>query len=638
MREIKGILGTVISIWAAGGAALHLYFAGFGFPEPMKLASLHLAIFVPLVFLLFGARAGSPRHRPSAVDFLLSAAAILPSVYVYLNGTQIYERSAFMEPLSTLQLVLGTAMVLLIVEAVRRALSLMLAILVAAALLYMFAAPYLPGVWYYRQMPYSEIVEAMYFTTGSGLYGSLTMISATIVTTFLAFGAFMYASGMGRLFTNVGGFLAGRFVGGPAKVAVVSSALFGTMSGSSVANVVVTGSMSIPMMKRLGFSAPMAAGIEAASSVGGAIMPPVMGAAAFVMAETIAEPYTHIIAAAALGAALYYFSILATVHFEAKRLGIAPMPKSEIPRLPDLGRDIHLVLPMVLLVTLMMMRFSPYLAAFWSTLATVVASWIRQHTRMGPKEVFEALAAGGKTVAVLVAAVTSAGIITAALTHTGLLLAFTGIIKTVAGDSLMMLTLLLAFACLFMGMGVPTTPAYIITAAIGAPLLAAYGVPLINAHLFVFYFAVLADATPPVAAASYAAAAIAGSPPLAAGARAFRLALGGFMCGITFVYEPALTLNGSLLDIVAVTVSIASGLALVAAGLSGYVEARLPFWARVPVVLLGLFCGLGHFVPVWQRALVGVALLVGLFMASRRQVGLVPPPDAALVPSKQGKK
>lgn len=618
MREIKGYIGHAIGAWLAVTAAIHLYFTGFGFPEPLKLASLHLLLAVPPVFLLYPASEGSPKDRPSILDWLLAVCAFLPSLYIYLNPNRVYDRSAFIDPLTSLEVVLGTMLTVLVLEAVRRSLSIALSILTGAVILYMFVCNLLPGVWYYRNLPYDQIVDILYLMNGSGLYGQLTGISATIVATFLVFGAFLQASGMGRLFMNVGTFVAGRYVGGPAKVVVIESGLFGMTSGSSVANVVVTGSVTIPEMKRMGFSPAMAGGIETAASVGGLIMPPVMGAAAFVMAETISVPYVDIIAAAAIGAVLYYLAIFIAVHFEAKKLGVGSLPKDEIATAAQVLRDLHFAIPLIVLITLMSMRYSPYFSAFWATIAVFVSAWLRKHTRMGWRAVVAALIDAGQTICIIAVAVTAAGIITAGLTNTGLLLAFTGIIKSIAGDSLLALVLLVAATCLFLGMGVPTTPAYIITAAIGAPLIAEHGVAsILSIHLFILYFAVLADATPPVAAAAYAAAAIAKANPLTTGFHAFRLAVGGFVVGIAFIYEPAIALQGTLPEIVAATLALATGLSLITIGYVGFIDGPLPMLIRLPLVMIGLVLALWHGIPETYRAMAGAALLVALMLGSR---------------------
>lgn len=618
MRELTGASRAIVSAWLAGAVALHFYWAGFGFPEPLQLAALHLMLFVPPVFVLFPARARDLASPPGVTDWILAALAVLPGLYAYLHYGDVYARSTFITPLPEVVKLLGTLMVLLVLEAVRRALSIVLALLAVVALAYLWFCDLLPGMWHYRNLPLNQIVEIQYWMVDSAMFGSLTRICASLIAAFLIFGAVMQTSGMGRLFTNFGARIAGNYSGGPAKVAVISSGLFGTMSGSSVANVVVSGSITIPMMKRIGFTPALASGIEAAASVGGPLMPPLMGAAAFVMSETTGIPYLTIIGSAALIAVIYYAALLINVHFEAKRHGIAAIPAEEMPRRRDILADLHLVIPLAVLVFMLLAQFSPYMAAFWCTLLTIAVSWLRRHTRMGPARILAAMVSAGQTICIVAVSVAAAGIITAALTQTGLVLAITGIIRTVAGDSFPALVVLIALACLVMGMGIPTTPAYIITAAIGAPLLVEHGVPLLDAHLFVFYFAVLADVTPPVAGATYAAAAIGKAPPLRAGFQAFRLAIGGFLCGIAVCFDHALTLGGSLADTVAITVALVTGITLISAGIVGWFETRLHALMRPVLILLGLFCGLGYVVPSWERAILGLVVVGVLALLALR--------------------
>ncbi|QHQ35423.1 TRAP transporter permease [Algicella marina] len=624
MRHLTGITAIIGNLWLAGAALLHFYYAGWGYPEPLKLATLHLTLFLPAIFILF------PAHRttlsediedenappPSILDWVLAAVSIVPPLYAYLNPERVYDRAVFISPLTDLEVVLACVMVVLVLEGVRRALSIALSILAGLTILYMFIAHLLPGMWNYRNMPLSHIAETMYMMNGSGLFGLLTGISATIVATFLIFGAFLQQSGIGKLFMTFGNLLAGRLSGGPAKVAVITSALFGSTSGSSVANVVVTGSVTIPMMKKLGFKGSLAAGTEASASVGGLIMPPVMGAAAFVMAELIQVPYWDIVTAAFLGGVLYFFGILVSVHYLSKRLGIEPLPKSEMPHWKDLLPDIHLAIPLVILVTMMAMRFSAYHAAFYSTIAIVIVSWLRPHTRMYPSTIFRALVHSGATIAIIAVAVTCAGIIMASLTNTGLILAFGGIVTELAGDSVMLLVLILAALCLLLGMGVPTTPAYIITSAIGTPILAgATDASLLQIHLFVFYFAVLADATPPVAAASYAAAAIAKANPLASGGQAFRMAIGGFIAGFSFLFAPGLTLEAPLLEIILTFTGLCASVTLFSIGSIGYVVRRLNLPLRLFFTAAGLFCALGHeILPMETRAIIAFVLLAFAYL------------------------
>ncbi|MDR1826954.1 MAG: TRAP transporter fused permease subunit [Methylobacteriaceae bacterium] len=618
MRKFTGPLHVAVNAWFAFGAALHFHYAGFGFPEPLRLAGLHLLLFLPPIFLLFPARRGSVSaaapSTPTAIDCLLAFAALLPSLYIIFNINEIYNRSAFLDDIAAVPLVLGTLMIALIIEAVRRSLSGVLAALIGLALGYMMVCHTLPGIWYYRNIPFPQVVEAQFLVAGSGIYGSLTNISATIIATFLVFGAFLQASGVGRLFMNIGLFAAGRFSGGPAKVVVLESGLFGITSGSSVANVVVTGSITIPEMKRIGFSAETAGGIETAASVGGLIMPPVMGAAAFVMSEITGTPYSAIVVAAIIPALLYYFGILVTVHFEGRRMKIPALPRERLPTARDVLKDCHLLIPLIVLVGLLGMRYSPYYAAFWATLSMLPATWLKPRKGLRFKDIFNAFAEAGRTIAMIVGAIAAAGIITAAMTQTGLLIACSGIIRAIAGDSFLTLTLLLAVACLIMGMGIPTTPAYIITAAIGAPVLIEHGVSTLAAHMFVFYFAVLADVTPPVSAASFAAAAIGGGSPIRTGLQALRFALAGFLCGIAVVYEPSILLNGPLSTSVLTALAIGAGMVPLAAGLTGFAEARIPLWLRPLLIAFGCFVGLAHNLDPALRLAFGVPVVLALFI------------------------
>lgn len=621
MRKLTGLNAHIVHLWLAGAALLHFYWAGWGYPEPLALATLHLTLFLPAIFVLFPFKRVEPDETseveqdvppPTAMDWILAAIAFVPPFYAYLHPERVYERSVFIQPLTDLEVFLACVLVLLVLEAVRRALSIALSILAGITILYMFTAHLLPGIWNYRDMPLNQIAETMYMMNGSGMFGLLTGISATIVATFLIFGAFLQQCGLGNLFMTFGNLLAGRFSGGPAKVAVITSALFGSTSGSSVANVVVTGSVTIPMMKRLGFRGRTAAGIEASASVGGLIMPPVMGAAAFVMAELIQVPYFEIVKAAILGGILYFFGILISVHFMSKRLGIKPLPREDMPKWSDLLPDLHLVLPLILLVTMMAMRFSAFHAAFYSTIAIVVVSWLRPHTRMTPAVIYRALVNAGATIAIIAVAVTCAGIIMAAMTNTGLILAFGGIIKTIAGSSVTGIVVVLAGVCLLLGMGVPTTPAYIITSAIGTPILAAAtDASLLQIHLFVFYFAVLADATPPVAAASYAAAAIAKANPLASGFYAFRMAIGGFMAGFSFIFAPGLTLSAPLPEVIITFLGLSGAIVIFAMGSVGFITRQLAWPLRLVLVAGGLFCALGFQVlSIEARAGLAAALIV----------------------------
>jgi TRAP transporter 4TM/12TM fusion protein len=632
LRTLRGWLGIAVTAWMALAAAAHLYWGGFGFPEPIWMRGFHLAVFVPPLFLLYPAKKSSPLDRPTIADWLWALAAAAPHAWVMWQAAAVADRMEYVDPFGPLLMGLAVLAIVTLLEATRRAVEPGLAWMVIISLAYMQFGHLLPGVLNTRVFTPAEILESAWLVpTAAGVYGPLTGIVATTIAVFIIFGSFMQASGTGRLFSNFGAAVAGRFSGGPAKVAVITSGLFGTMSGSSVSNVITTGAMTIPLMKRVGYRASVAGGIEAAASVGGALMPPVMGAAAFVMAEMTNIPYAAIIKAAAVGAVLYYFAILAAVHFEAKRAGMRPMAIADIPVWREVARDAHLVIPIFLLVYLMTERWSGNFAAFVATLAMVAVAFLRRNTRMGWRDVVEALANAGHTMAPLAVSIAGSGIVVAALTSTGMVVAFGGIIKELAGGSLPWLLILLCITVLILGMGIPTTPSYIIAAAIGVPQIIEVGTRvlgypaadlLLPAHLFLFYFAVIADATPPVAAAAFAAAAIAGAGPTITSIHATRFGIAGFTVGFAFIYDPGIMLRGSLVEIVTVTAIQVAALTAVTAAYAGYLTAPMGVALRVLLGIAGLIGAFGYFLSDEARlavAAIGLAIPAAWhLMASRR--------------------
>jgi TRAP transporter 4TM/12TM fusion protein len=619
LRTLRGPLGPVLTGWLALASAVHLYFAGVGFPEPIAMRGFHLLAFVPPIFLLWPARStASPADRPSIADWLWFAAAAAPHAWVWWNAAAVSDRMEYVDPFPPAMMALAVVAIATLLEATRRAVEPGLAWMVVASVAYMQFGHLLPGVLNSRVFTPAEILEASWLVpTAGGVYGPLTGIVATTIAAFIVFGSFMAGSGTGRLFSNLGAAAAGRFAGGPAKVAVVTSGLFGTMSGSSVSNVITTGAMTIPLMKRIGYAPAVAGGIESAASVGGALMPPVMGAAAFVMSEITGIAYGEIVAAAAIGAVLYYFAILAAVHFEAKRRGMDAMAAADIPPWREVLADAHLLLPMALLVWLMIERWSGNYSAFCATLAMVAVAMLRRRTRMSPRAVLDSLVSAGLTMAPLAVAIAGAGIVVSALTATGMVVAFGGIIKDLAGGSLPLLLILLALTVLVLGMGLPTTPSYIIAAAIGVPQLLAMGVGLLPAHLFLFYFAVLADATPPVAAAAFAAASIARAPPTLTSLHATRFGVAGFTVGFAFIYDPGIMLRGGIAEIVLATALQVAALVAITAAYAGYLAAPLGPLARAGLGAAGAVAAFVHVVPAPLRLAVAAGALAAVWGAGR---------------------
>jgi TRAP transporter 4TM/12TM fusion protein len=619
MRDLAGPLKLIVTLWLAAASAIHLYFGGFGFPEPITLRAFHLLVFVPPLFLLYPARPGrSPARRPSLVDWLWVIAAAVPHGWVMWHWAEVSDRMEYVDPFGWEMMVLAVLAIVTLLEATRRAVEVGLAWMIVISIGYMAFGHYIPGLLNSRPFSLAEILEASWLVpTAGGIYGPLTGIVATTIAVFIVFGAFMQGSGTGRLFTNLGAAAAGRYTGGPAKVAVITSGLFGTMSGSSVSNVITTGAMTIPLMIRIGYRPTVAAGIESAASVGGALMPPVMGAAAFVLAEITGIAYGEIVVAAAIGAALYYFAILAAVHFEAKKAGMAPMPLRDIPAWREVAQDAHLVIPVAVLVWMMMDRWSGNFAAFVATLAMVGVAALRRRSRMGWRQVLESLTNAGLTMAPLAVSIAGAGIVVSALTATGLVVALGGIIKDLAAGNFALLLILLAVTVLILGMGIPTTPSYIIAAAIGVPQILdlgskALGVPaedlLLPAHLFVFYFAVLADASPPVAAAAFAAAAIAKASPLVSSNHATRLGIAGFTVGFAFLYDPGIMLRGSLADILTATAIQVGALTAICAAYAGFLLAPMGWASRLLLGGAGLFAAFYHGVTDLVRLAVALGV------------------------------
>ena len=605
-----------ISLWAIGSTVFHLYSAYIGFLEPRTQRSIHLLFLLPLVFLItpFSKKwvRSEESYVPGLAGFALFFLAILPFAYSWIEADRINLRLEGVDEVLMTEMVMGSIATVLLLEAIRRAVSPVLAGLVAIAIGYLFVTEYMPGIFNYRNIGFDEIIESLYLFGGQGIFGSITGIASTMVAIFIAYGAFMEASGVGRLFTSGGQLLAGRYAGGPAKVAVVTSAFFGTMSGSASSNVFTTGSFTIPMMKRIGYRPQVAGGIETAASVGGQSAPPIMGAGAFIMAEMTGIPYSDIIVAAVLGSLCFFSLVFISVHLEAKKNGLKGMSPEELPKAKEVLKELYLLIPVAVLVAMLMMRYSPHMSAFASIIATIVISSLRKKTRLSIKKFLQVFETAGRNTATIAVACAGAGVLVAVLTKTGLVVSIGSIISDLSGGNLWIAALALMLVTLVMGMGVPTTPAYVITAAIGAPLLINdFGIPVLAAHMFVFYFAILADATPPVSIASYAAASIAKSNPIITGLHAARMAIAGYVVGFSYLFVPELRMEGEFLAIVGQLIAIIGSLTLVAGAITGYLGIHLNVILRLILAVTGLLLALtpGLNLLVLDSAVIALLLL-----------------------------
>jgi TRAP transporter 4TM/12TM fusion protein len=584
MEGFIRILKKVVVVLAIFTSAYHLYAGAFGAPEAMMHRSIHL-IFILLLIFLVGFTSETKQSKTKLIlDGVLILLTLASLGHIFLNYEYVVTRYPYVQSLTSWDFVLGIILTLILLEASRRVIGLALPITAACFLLYAIFGKYLPGLVRHSGFPLETIVDQLYLTT-EGIFGIPLGVSATYVILFVIFGAFLEESGTGQFFMDFSNSLVGGAKGGPGKISCVSSALFGTISGSAVANVMVDGWLTIPLMKRTGFKPDFAAAVEATASTGGQIMPPVMGAAAFVMAEYTGIPYIRICIHAALPALLYYFALFMSVHFEASRTGLLGVPKEQRPRFQSvmLARG-HLFFPLIVIVYFMIAGYTPMYACIYATLSVVLIALLRAETRMGVMKILKALEFGAKNMLPVAAACACAGIIIGVINLTGIGLKFTSLILVIAGDSLIPALIFTMFAGIVLGMGLPTTAAYIVQAALLIPALIKLGVPLIAAHLFVFYFAIISAITPPVAMAVYAAAGIGGSNLWRTGLEAVRIGATGFIIPFMFVYGPSLLMVGSWGTIVTTIISASIGVTALSAGLMGWFLRKATAVERVMLV------------------------------------------------------
>jgi TRAP transporter 4TM/12TM fusion protein len=577
-KKAMALIAILMSIY-------HLYAAAFGAPEAMMHRSIHLGFTLILVFLL----AITSESEKGKIKFYFNLALLILTLlslgHIFLNYEYVVTRYPYVDSLTPWDFVMGIVLTLIVLEASRRLIGWALPITAVAFLLYAIFGKYLPGLVRHTGFSLEVIIDQLYLTT-EGIFGIPLGVSATYVILFVIFGAFLEESGTGQFFMDFATSLVGGAKGGPGKISCVSSALFGTISGSAVANVMVDGWLTIPLMKRTGFKPDFAAAVEATASTGGQIMPPVMGAAAFVIAEYTGIPYIQICIHAAIPALLYYFALFMAVHFEASRTGLFGVPREERPRFQSviLTRG-HLFFPLIVIVYFMMAGYTPMYACIYATLSVVLIALLKAETRMGVMKILKALEFGAKNMLPVAAACACAGIIIGVINLTGLGLKFTSLILAIAGSSLMPALIFTMLAGIVLGMGLPTTAAYIVQAALLIPALIKLGVPLIAAHLFVFYFAIISAITPPVAMAVYAAAGIGGSNLWRTGLEAVRIGATGFIIPFMFVYGPSLLMVGSWDTVVTTIISASIGVTALSAGLMGWFFKEATYLERAMLVV-----------------------------------------------------
>jgi TRAP transporter 4TM/12TM fusion protein len=635
-RQLAGFIGKFVAALAIAFSTFQVYTALFGVLDAMIQRSIHLAFAFSLIYLLYPSKKSWSRTKLHPLDACLSVIAAGAPIYILVVYQDLVKRAGSATPLDVAVGIIG---ILLVLEAARRVVGLPIVVVALVFIAYAFAGPYLPGKFAHRGVSVKSLVGHLFFTT-EGVFGVPIGVSSTFIFLFILFGAFLERTGLGQFFIDISNAIAGWASGGPAKVAVIASAMEGTVSGSSVGNTVGSGSFTIPMMKKLGYKPEFAAAVEATASTGGQIMPPIMGAAAFLMAEFTSIPYGRIVLGAIIPAALYFFAVFTQVHLEAKKLGLKGMKKEDLPKAKDiLVKRGYLIIPLLAIIWLLTEGATPMKAAMWAIIISIAIASIasivnlirKRPASFGPREVVTGLETGAKNALGVIAACACAGIIIGVVTKTGLGLKLGEILVQAAGGNLFLTLFLTMITSLILGMGVPTTANYVITSTIAAPAIVIIlnhlsGYPfapnsmaiILCANMFVFYFGVLADLTPPVALAAYAGSAIAKSDPMKTAVQATKLAIAAFIIPYIFVYNPEMLLfgfaehpiEGSLMIITSVI-----GIIGIASGVEGFLLTRTSWYERIMAMAGGLLL----VIPGLVTDGIGAALLVAVVLIQLRK-------------------
>jgi TRAP transporter 4TM/12TM fusion protein len=602
-------------------SVFQLYTAVAGLYDLLIQLPVHVAFAVALGFLTdptpdsdAAAAALARRRRPRWLDGALAVLAVACAAHYVLHIERLTTRMAGVEDPLHSDVAVALLFTALLLEASRRHIGPALVILALAFVAYAFVGPWLPGFLSHGGETFLKLVDLQMFTN-QGVFGVPTLVSATFIYLFVLFGGVMSHGGLLRFFTDAALAVAGATRGGAGKVAVISSGLFGTVNGSAIANAVTTGAFTIPLMIRAGYRPPFAAGVEACASMGGQLIPPVMGAAAFIMAETLQMPYGAIAFAATIPGVLYFVAVGSMVHFEAARRGLPVLPRAKLPRLSTvLKRDFHLLGGPAVLLWFLVEGRSPLFAGFWALVVAFLLSQLRRDTRIGPAKVLSILTESAQSAMPVALACATVGIVVGVVSATGLGLKLASGIVNLAGGSMLATLLLTMVAALVLGTGLPTSATYIITSIMAAPALVQLGIPKLAAHMFVFYFGILADLTPPTAISTYATSSIANADVWKTQWTAMLLALSGFIIPFSFAYDPALLmLDATVLEIVLRTVAATLGILMLAAGLIGYFRVPTRAWERAALLVGAVLL----IFPGVKSDLAGLACFVAVLVSQR---------------------
>ncbi len=590
-RRLEGLQGKIVSLWLVAMSCFHMYTAGIGLLPTSIHRAVHLTFAIVAVFLLYPAKITMNRNAIPWYDWILALFGGIGTAYIVFFFNVIAERGAQVQPH---EIWLGIMTIILVLEAGRRVVGNVLPCLSTLFLLYCFFGRYMPEMFMHRGYSISRIIQHMYLTQ-EGIFGVALGVSSTFVFMFILFGAFLSKSGGARFFNELSLAVAGHSPGGPAKVAIVASGMLGTINGSSVANVATTGAFTIPLMKKVGYKPEFAGAVEACASTGGQFMPPIMGAGAFIMSEFLGISYLRIAAAAIIPAILYYSALFIAVHIRARDKKLEGLPRESLPRIKEvMSKDGHLLIPLAVIIFMLLRKYTPLAAAFWGILSVLGVAQIRQHTRMGFRSVFKAMEEGARGALGVALACALVGFVVGTSSLTALGLTISNNIIEIAGGRLLLTLVMAMVACLVLGMGLPTTANYIVTSTMIAPALIKMSVLPLAAHLFVFYFGIMADLTPPVCLAAFTGAGIAGGNPSQTGFNATRIAMVAYLIPYTFIYSPMILLeNPSMVPLMILVFSAFTGVIGLAAALQGWMFIRLNSMIR----LIFLCCSIAAFLP-----------------------------------------
>ena len=615
-RKKTKIFSGIVMVVSVALCLFQMYAGGISNISSMTLRTIHWTVISAVAIVSYPAVKGKETMR--WYDYILLAASLFATIYVAVVWPTRTIQVSTNDPLfSTLDKVAFLVMTLVILEIARRTTGLALTVTAAIALIYlMFLGPYMPGIFRHRGYSLSRVAPFLLFSS-EGVFGSALGTSASFIMLFVLFGDMLEAAGAGTFFIDIAYGIAGRFRGGPAKTAVVSSALMGCVSGSSIANVVTTGTFTIPLMVSSGYKKNSACAIEAVASTGGMIMPPRMGAAAFILAEYVGVSYGEVCWAAILPAVLYYLGLFLCVDKEAAANGLVGQKKEDLPKpLAILKHKGYLLLPLVILIYCLVRSFSPQKTVFWTILILIVISYLRKESRITPRKACEAMKSAVKGMAPVAAACAAAGLIVGAINLTGVGVNFTSSITRLSGGSPFVALLMTAIAALILGMGLPPVAVYIVVSTVVAPALTQMGFSLFASHLFVFYFGIIGTITPPVALTAYAAAGlIEGASAFKVGVRAFLYGIVAFIVPFVFMYDEAFLLSGTPGHVILAVVTAVLALDFISAMLIGYFTTRINWFGRIVCLLVGILL----FLPNTYTSLVGIVLAGVMFFLGKKK-------------------